>query len=169
MKLNDPEPKNPRAVRDALKAIQGKNADGLLVAEEVVAAAKESSSPLHKCFEWDDSTAGHQWRLMQARHLIRVQVVYADDAEEKAVPRFVSLISDRDRPKGGYRQTGDVMNSEQLRQDLEATAKRDIDGVCRRYEVLKDLCAKVREAAGISAATRKTQRARGTSRKAKAG
>jgi hypothetical protein len=52
-----------------------------LIPEDVVAAAKEPAHALHDCFEWDDSKAGHLYRIDQARALIRevkVKTVYED-------------------------------------------------------------------------------------------
>lgn len=44
--------------------------DGRLTAEALIQAARPPGHPLHNYFEWDDSKAGHQWRLHQARQLI---------------------------------------------------------------------------------------------------
>lgn len=47
----------------------------VLLAEDVVQAARSPDSPLHRFFEWDDSKAAHQYRVSQARKLIQqVQV-----------------------------------------------------------------------------------------------
>lgn len=46
-------------------------AEGPLRPSVVVAAAADESSPLHNCFEWDDTKAGHSFRLLQARNLLR--------------------------------------------------------------------------------------------------
>ena len=43
---------------------------GRLTPDAVVAHAKDEDSPLHECFEWDDSKAAHAHRLDQARSLI---------------------------------------------------------------------------------------------------
>lgn len=44
---------------------------GALTADNVVRDARPAKSPLHPFFEWDNRKAGHQYRLGQARHLIR--------------------------------------------------------------------------------------------------
>jgi hypothetical protein len=138
------------AARKALAAIQQENKEGLLRAEDVVDTARHPDHPLHRYFDWDDSTAAEQWRLMQARQLIRkVIVVGPVDDGKTQIPKYVSLQSDRKKPGGGYRQTNEVINSKELLSELEETAKRDIDGVLSRYNMLKDLCEKVRKAAGI--------------------
>ena len=55
----------------------------------------------------------------------------------------------RKRKGGGYRETKDVLINKELLAELEETAKRDVDGVLRRYEMLKDFCARARTALGI--------------------
>lgn len=62
-------------------------AQGPLRPSEVVAAAADATSPLHGCFEWDDSKAGHQYRLWQARHLLRevTVTVVAGDAPTRLI------------------------------------------------------------------------------------
>lgn len=66
---------------------------GALAPSDVVADAKAKTSPLHPCFEWKDSAAADQWRLLQARNLIGALVMVADDADENAEPVrcFVSV------------------------------------------------------------------------------
>lgn len=44
-------------------------------AESVVKAARKSKGELHKCFEWDDSIAGEEYRKEQARLVLRMLVV----------------------------------------------------------------------------------------------
>ena len=44
---------------------------GRLTPDEVVHIASDPESPLHEAFDWDDASAAHQYRLDQARSLIR--------------------------------------------------------------------------------------------------
>ena len=74
-------------VREALEQIRFEN-EGRLTPDDVVETAADRSHPLHDFFEWDDSIAGQQHRLWQARALIRsVKVIIA----EKSVPAFVNV------------------------------------------------------------------------------
>lgn len=63
-----------------------------LNAEEVVNYAKDNvSSTLNQLFEWDDTIAGHKYRLEQARHIIsniRVEIVNKKE-EKKTIRAFV--------------------------------------------------------------------------------
>lgn len=139
------------AARKALAEIQAQDAEGLLKAEAVVDTARHPDHPLHKFFEWEDSTAAEQWRLMQARQLIRKVLVIGPNGDDEGatIPKYVSLQKDRNKPGGGYRQTKEVINSKELMEQLEETAKKDLDAVLRRYEMLTKLVSKVRAAAGI--------------------
>lgn len=57
---------------------------GPLTAEAVLEEAKNPRSPLHKYIEWDDSKAAHQYRLEQARKIIRSIEVVVEDAKGKS-------------------------------------------------------------------------------------
>jgi hypothetical protein len=57
------------ALTNELEALRSE--DGLLRPETIVAAARDSASPLHNHFEWDDAAAAQIYRIAQARALIR--------------------------------------------------------------------------------------------------
>lgn len=66
-------------IAQALKQIL--KADGTLTPNAVVKAAENPTHPLHSCFDWNDKSAAHEYRIWQARMLIksvRVDVVYED-------------------------------------------------------------------------------------------
>lgn len=155
----DIRPRDMRAVRKEVAGCTKRVTDPetgqigeVIKAEVVVERARDEGSPLHSYFEWDDSVAGHQYRIVQARSLIRtLTVTMPDDEAEAQLPKYVSLKRDRKNKGGGYRETAQVLNNRELLDELERTAKADIEGVLRRYEMLKDLVGRVRRAAGIGA------------------
>ena len=54
---------------------------GRITAHAVLDAARPASSPIHDCFDWNDSEAAEKWRLEQARELIRrvkIELVYQE-------------------------------------------------------------------------------------------
>ena len=59
---------------------------GPLTAERVLDEASDRSSPLYKYFEWDNDKAAHQYRLEQARRLIRSIEVVIEDKKGKQIP-----------------------------------------------------------------------------------
>lgn len=112
-----------------------KNAGGLIVAEDVVAWAKDNpASALHSSLEWDDAKAGHQYRLWQVRKLIAVYVT-----TEEGVRNLVSLSIDRTREGGGYRPLDDVLSSKALHEIMLQDALKELDRVQAKYEQLKEL------------------------------
>lgn len=76
--------------------------EGRLTPDNVVDAAQDEASPLHKCFEWDDDAAAHMFRVEQARHLIRsVRVEVTTTEHSVRVPAFVHD-PDCERGEQGY-------------------------------------------------------------------
>lgn len=59
---------NAQKVGEELEAIEYKDA------ASVVKAARKSKGELHKCFEWDDTKAGEEYRKEQARLVLRMIV-----------------------------------------------------------------------------------------------
>lgn len=128
---------NPDIVTE-LKRLAEK-AHGLLKPEDVIRAAEPEGSVLHDRFEWDDSEAAHQYRLEQARKLIRVTVELLDGKERALTRVFVSLSSDREKEGGGYRSTVDVMNDAQMRQQLLEDALDEMEYFKHKYAALQEL------------------------------
>ena len=100
------------SVKSELKALAKKNR-GVLNPKKVVEFAKDPKTALHSKFTWDNTKAATEYRLWQAREIIRVSVTVLD-GDDKKVRAFVSLSQDR-HGKGGYRDIKDVLSSEELR------------------------------------------------------
>lgn len=111
---------------------------GILKAEQVVSAAADLHSPLHNYFEWDDTEAAAQWRLQQARTLIRNVVVIIPN-HPKPVTAYVSMRDDRTQEGGGYRTLLDVMSNKDMREKFVAEALDDLNHWQTRYSHLKEL------------------------------
>jgi len=111
---------------------------GILRAEDVVEAAEESSSPLHNSFEWDDTAAAEQWRLQQARQIIRSVVVVLPNSS-KPITAFVSLRDDRTQEGGGYRTIIDVMSDKDMRERFVEEALADLRHWEQKYSQLNEL------------------------------
>jgi hypothetical protein len=122
-----------------LERIQIAN-QGVLRASDVVQEASHPGSPLHNHFEWDDTVAGHQWRLQQARQLIRVVVqMLPYDEPHFEVRAFVSLSPDRTVQDGGYRAMVEVLASPTQRQQLLADALAALDRLKVQFHQLSEL------------------------------
>lgn len=122
---------------------------GLLRPSEIVESAREEGSILHGKFQWDDSEAAHQYRLWQARQLLRVTVQYVGSGDEAVSARvFVSLTPDRGEDGGGYRVTTVVMATAKGRNQLLADALKEMESFQKKYADLQEL-------AGVFSAMRK--------------
>lgn len=128
-----------QAVGEELAAIR--KGQGKLESREVLERAKDSYSPLHPCFTWDDGIAADAYRLSQARSLIKsivkvqfegdepTQVYYNvvvrntnDDGEEVKEQYYQDVVVFADNPRE-YEAAHKVLIKE-----LES-AKRSLDGL----------------------------------------
>ncbi len=131
---------DPHAVGQELTRIQN---DHGLTPEIVVEAARNPESPLHKGFEWDDSVAAAQYRLDQARYLLRM-IVVVENKNRTPIRAFVS-VQNTDQ-KRVYRDIASVFSNEYLREQALEQALRDLDAFQRKYRDLSEL-AEVLQAA----------------------
>jgi hypothetical protein len=122
-------------IKAELLAIQQASSDGLLRAEEVVSwARKNKSSSLHSQFEWDNGRAAAQWRLLQARNIIKINIV-----SEGGEPQIVSLTIDRARKGGGYRAISDVAKNRDLSAIMLQDALHELQRIQARFGRVKQL------------------------------
>ncbi len=122
--------------------------DGTLKPSVVVKEARANKSPLHSEFEWDDKKASAEYRLVQARKLIRKVVVRVEKdgvAEKQNV--YVHVPSDSNEE--GMYVTSVVLASNQVlfvrahREALEklksaASAVRQLEAIANKDEASGD-------------------------------
>lgn len=128
-------------VREELEQLRLNNGGELVAPSAVVEFAKRNKrSALHKEFEWNNTKAAQQYRLEQARHLIRlyVNVVPTENGDIPA-RMYVSLVSDRRKTGGGYRTLQSVMTNDELRHELLQQALDELQRVRRKYQNLQEL------------------------------
>lgn len=98
---------NP-SVRKYLAKQLGKK--GRLKPSELVVEAARKTNPLHGEFEWDDKKAGNQYRLIQARRLIRRYNVYVEEPGAKLV-HVPSLTIEGGTREGEYKPVSVVVDT----------------------------------------------------------
>ena len=108
-----------------------------LTAQDVVNDARNTKSPIHDYFEWDDSMAAEKYRLEQARCLIRsIDIVVTYQGEEKPVRAIVCVeYSGRE----AYVPIQVVAKNADLRQQIIEKALSEIISWQGRYETYKEL------------------------------
>lgn len=116
---------------------------GILRPADVVREAKAKTSPLHKCFEWDDSKAAARFRLEQARQIIRCTVTLVG-TDPTPIRAYASLESDR-ASGDSYREITSVVSSRTHYEELLAQGLREANSWAARYQRFKELGGIVRE------------------------
>lgn len=118
---------------DELERILDEN-DGLLTVSAVVEAARSETSPLHKHFDWDDSSAGEKYREWQARTLIQKCKITLEHRPDTIVRAYVSVPSDR--KEGGYRAVQTVLDDAVLKDCLLTEMRKRITYWQKQYYLL---------------------------------
>lgn len=109
---------------------------GELTPADVLRDAKHNNSPLHSFFEWDDGEAAEQYRLQQARGLIRsVVAIYTDDKNPAVRTKAYVHISEPGAPH--YREAGHAMSQKKTRDMVLQRAWRELQAWRSRYKDLK--------------------------------
>jgi len=125
-------------VEDALKAIFDQH--GAVTPSLVVEAAKAKDSPLHECFIWDDAQAAQEYRLIQARRVIRrYRIVYEGEPVRMVhVPRLT--VEDDPSREGCYMPITMVVRQQSLFQ-------RALDEALQKLTAAERAVADLRKAA----------------------
>lgn len=109
---------------------------GELTPQDVLKDAKHNNSPLHSFFEWDDGEAAEQYRLQQARGLIRsVVAIYTDEKNPAVRTRAYVHINEPTAPH--YREAGHAMSQAKTRDMVLQRAWRELQSWRTRYQDLK--------------------------------
>jgi len=105
-----------KVIKERLERIRERN-DGVLTPSDVVEDARRATSPLHNFFTWDDTVAAHQYRLDQARTLIRnVKVEVVTTTHTIVAPCYVR--DPRvDAATQGYCSTAEIRNESTVAAD----------------------------------------------------
>lgn len=133
---------DPQVIGEALMAISVEGG-GHLSPAAVVGAARDRAHALHRHFEWRDQIAAEQYRLDQARTLIRV-IRVIDDQGEDPTPG-IAFLSVKANGGHNYYTKSAVAASVQLQALVLQQAERDLHAWEKRYSEIQDICRSVRE------------------------
>lgn len=107
-----------------------------LLPEDVVADARNDNSPLHPLFLWDDTAAAEQYRLSQARTLIRsVVAIYTSDDQPAVRMRAYTRISEGETSH--YRETSHALSQKATREQVLRRAWNELRQWRDRYKDLQ--------------------------------
>ena len=123
---------------------------GELTPQDVLDDAKSHNSPLHTFFEWDDTAAAEQYRLHQARGLIRsVVAVYVDDV--RPAQRMKAFVHVPEPGAPHYRDTSHALSQEKTRDLVLKRAWRELVQWKNKYKDLSEFADIVAAADAVSA------------------
>lgn len=135
----------PEIVGKEIEKISSQH-DGKITPKLTVEEAKDPDNPLHKLFDWNNKTAGHKWRLQQARNLIGSLVIDIVIKDPEEVRAFINLnIKDQGNV---YCSFSDVVNDDEklnLIIEEERRKLRAISNRLRIYERFRGLAIKIDE------------------------
>lgn len=99
-----------QTVGDELERIRNAN-DGRLSTTGVLQWAADESCPIHNCFTWDNERAAEQFRLSEARTLIKSVIVVNTESEQES-PAFwnVSIKTSDAKHEDRYYQSASVIS-----------------------------------------------------------
>lgn len=104
--------------------------------EEIVDKARDESTELHKCFEWDDTKAAERYRLHQARQIVcHLIIKEVDNAPQKHEVRVFYKTDNTE----GYKSVEYIMRNENEYQKLLERALSELSSFKKKYSTLKEL------------------------------
>lgn len=144
------------SAREALVALVER--DGSITPASVLDEARDEASPLHTHFEWDDSEAAEQYRLVQARGLIRRYKVTVEVKPDTFVKvRQFSSVPAADPDEGtDYVLTSEALKDDAQRDFIFQQCMKEIASLRAKYGALVDFDAALRESIGAKRTRKKT-------------
>ena len=120
---------------------------GKIEASDVLEVAESPKNPLHPEFEWNDSKAAREHRLLQARNLLNgIKVIYVtvEHGESKTYEvSFSSAIANTD--EGGqahyYISTEEGLRKPDQRAEMLENALSELRAFKKKYAALNELAA----------------------------
>ena len=131
--------KDAKAVGHHLEMLR-KKCKGELTPEDVLADAKHNNSPLHSFFEWDEGAAAQQYRLQQARGLIRAVVAIYVQPDKPAV-RQKAYVHINEPSAPHYRESSHAMSQTKTRGMVLKQALSELIAWKKRYKDLQEFAA----------------------------
>lgn len=132
---------NNMTTQEILKQLADQH--GSITPELVLDYAKPKDSPLHQFFQWDNTKAAEEYRLVQARQLIRrIKVEYVTEETKTVTVRAFHCVvptSDDDQPslRGIYVPIESAISD--YRSQLLDQCRRDMEAFKRKYAALSEV------------------------------
>lgn len=103
--------------------------------QDIVDAATDESSELHKCFTWDDTDAAAKWRKQEARILVANIIVKVETSDNEKVN--IRVIESTNRNE--YKPTSVIVQIAEDYASLFARAKAELKAFKVKYHTVREL------------------------------
>jgi len=105
----------------------------------LIIESRKKKSPLHNCFEWNDSKAAKEYRIVQAHEILRSLVIEVD-VEEYEEPRHVRALiapSSIEADTTSWTTIGEVCDDEELQAAYMRQLKHDLNAIKNKIKSFK--------------------------------
>jgi len=128
-------------LRDVLMEIRAKR--GALTPEVVVEEASDPMHPLHHRFDWNDDSAAHKYRIMQAGQLLRVK--YRTDVGDDTTDlrAFWVRRDETGAPTSTYEPIEEIVQDPFQRELMLRQLRRDWQTFKKRYQHMSEFVTEV--------------------------
>ena len=109
-----------------------------VTAKQIVDRARDTSAELHKCFDWNDTTAAEKYRLHQAT-ILTSQLIVRRTEQEKQEERPPLRVFHKVEASGGYRPIQTIVTREDEYQKLLQRAYAELHAFKVKYSGLQEL------------------------------
>ena len=135
---------SPQVVGETIEIISHKN-NGTILPKQLVDEARDHNSPIHECFDWDDSRAAESFREMQARDLLRTIIIMDQPTatgEVSTVRAFHSIVIEsrpNEKESTAYMPINVVLSNNNYRQQIIDRALRELEEWKEKWNLYNEL------------------------------
>jgi len=121
---------DPNKVAEELESIT------LRTPHEIVEAAKNENTEMHKCFTWDEGAAAAKCRIQEARHMVdHLVIVYSCVEQEQTMEIIIPIFSSISTEDGRqYVRTSLGKGNEVLREMIKSEVRSLLSQAQRKME-----------------------------------
>ncbi len=111
--------------------------NGIITPIDLVKDAKKKTSPLHKCFEWNDTAAAKAYRITQAQYILRqINVTVERGDETSFTVRAFCHVSNEEQQ--GYTTIESALKDPELWNCVLIQAVAEIKQFQQKYKDIKE-------------------------------
>ena len=113
---------------------------GQLTADLLLEKARDGSNVLHSAFEWRDGIAAEQYRLGQARQMIKsIEIVYEDLPVEETTVKYWHIVKEEEEPTKSYVPKDQALADPEMRAKMVLGAFKELRNFRKKYKELDEL------------------------------